>query len=43
MPAVRAAHITSGFTTPPGVGTTMARRRTPATRAGTAFISTDDG
>jgi hypothetical protein len=43
IPAVRAAASTSGFTTPPGVGTTMTRRSTPATDAGSAFIRTELG
>ena len=42
-PARRAASSTSGFSTPPGAGTHIATRPTPATRAGTAFISTEDG
>lgn len=40
---MRAASNTSGFNTPSGVGTTMAKRSTPATLAGTAFIRTEDG
>ena len=40
---VRAAASTSGFSTPPGAGTVMTRRPTPATFAGIAFISTEDG
>ncbi len=35
--------MTSGLSVPPGVGTTMTMRPTPATLAGTMFISTDDG
>ena len=35
--------MTSGLSTPSGVGTTMTMRFTPATLAGTMFISTDDG
>ena len=38
-----AAASTSGSSLPPGAGATMTRRGTPATLAGTAFISTDDG
>jgi hypothetical protein len=38
-----AASMTSGLSTPPGVGTTMTTRFTPATLAGTMFIRTDDG
>ena len=29
--------------TPPGAGTTITKRGTPATLAGTAFINTEDG
>ena len=42
-PASFAAASTSGDTAPPGAGTTMTIRGTPATRAGTAFISTEEG
>ena len=42
-PARCAAASTSGLRTPPGVGTTMTISATPATCAGIAFISTDDG
>ena len=42
-PAISAASMTSGLSTPSGVGTTMTMRSTPATLAGTMFISTDDG
>ena len=42
-PARCAAASTSGLRTPSGVGTTMTISRTPATCAGIAFISTDDG
>ena len=42
-PAISAASMTSGLSTPPGVGTTMTMRGTPATLAGTMFISTEDG
>ena len=38
-----AAASTSGSTWPPGVGTTMTMRFTPATFAGTTFISTEEG
>ena len=38
-----AAARTSGLSLPPGAGTTITRRPTPATFAGTAFISTEDG
>ena len=31
------------MSTPPGAGTTITIRGTPATLAGTAFISTDEG
>jgi len=37
------AASTSGDSRPPGAGTTITRRPTPATLAGTAFISTEDG
>jgi hypothetical protein len=43
MPARQAAASTIGFLAPSGVGTTIASSRTPATLAGIAFISTDDG
>ena len=39
----RAAASTSGLSAPPGDGTTITSRVTPATFAGTAFISTEDG
>ncbi len=42
-PAIAAAAITSAFFSPRGVGTTMTSSPTPATFAGSAFISTDDG
>lgn len=42
-PPSSAAASTSGFFTPSGVGTTITISFTPATRAGIAFISTDDG
>src|SRR5207244_5794524 len=42
-PARCAAASTSGLRMPSGVGTTRMISRTPATRAGMAFISTDDG
>ena len=42
-PAMRAAASTSGLTWPSGVGTTIANRRQPATFAGTAFITTEEG
>ena len=41
--AMRAAVTTRGSSRPSGVGTTMAMRDTPATRAGMAFISTELG
>jgi hypothetical protein len=41
-PASRAAASTSGLSLPSGDGTTITTRSTPATLAGTAFISTDD-
>jgi len=43
MPASFAAARTSGLSFPSGAGTTMTTRGTPATLAGTAFISTEDG
>ncbi len=43
LPARRAAASTSGANAPSGVGTHMAMRCTPATLAGSAFISTEDG
>ena len=43
MPAIFAAASTSGASLPSGAGTTITTRGTPATLAGTAFISTDDG
>ena len=42
-PATAAAASTSSLRTPPGVGTTITSSLTPATFAGIAFISTDDG
>src|SRR5690554_5004444 len=42
-PAIAAAASTMSFTTPSGVGTTMITSATPATFAGIAFISTEDG
>jgi hypothetical protein len=42
-PAIAAAASTIWFFTPSGVGTTMMISCTPATLAGTAFISTEDG
>ena len=38
-----AAASTSGLSLPSGVGTTMARRRQPATFAGAAFMITEEG
>src|SRR5438477_602482 len=38
-----AAASTSGLSLPSGDGTTITTRSTPATLAGTAFISTEDG
>jgi hypothetical protein len=38
-----AAASTSGLSLPSGDGTTITTRATPATLAGTAFISTEDG
>ena len=43
MPARQAAASTAGLRTPSGVGTTITSSFTPATWAGMAFISTDDG
>jgi hypothetical protein len=43
MPASRAAASTSGLSRPAGAGTTMTMRATPATLAGMAFISTEEG
>ena len=43
VPASFAAASTRGASLPSGDGTTMTTRGTPATLAGTAFISTDDG
>jgi hypothetical protein len=40
---MRAAASTSGLSSPSGAGTTMTTRFTPATLAGAAFISTEDG
>jgi len=42
-PAMQAAASTSSLTSPRGVGTTMTTSGTPATLAGMAFISTEDG
>ena len=42
-PARCAAASTSGLVLPPGVGVTTASRSTPATLAGIAFISSEDG
>ena len=42
-PARSAATSTSGLISPPGAGTAMTTRSTPATLAGTAFISTELG
>ncbi|CFM98590.1 Uncharacterised protein [Bordetella pertussis] len=42
-PAMAAAASTMGLRTPSGVGVTMISSGTPATLAGMAFISTDDG
>src|SRR4029079_14917130 len=42
-PATCAAASTSGLRAPPGVGTTITMSATPATCAGIAFISTDEG
>ena len=42
-PAMEAAAITNGFKLPPGVGATIVTSGTPATFAGIAFISTDEG
>ena len=42
-PAIAAAASTIGLRTPSGVGTTITSSPTPATLAGMAFISTDDG
>ncbi len=41
--ARRAAASTISLSTPPGVGTTMTSSGTPATLAGMAFMSTDEG
>jgi hypothetical protein len=38
-----AAASTIGLSTPRGAGTTMTMRGTPATFAGIAFISTEEG
>ena len=43
IPTSSAAARTSGLRTPPGAGTVMTNRSTPATLAGIAFISTEDG
>ena len=42
-PARRAAASTSGLILPPLAGVTITMRATPATLAGMAFISTEDG
>ena len=42
-PVIAAAANTRGFFSPPGVGTTMMSSPTPATLAGIAFMSTDEG
>ena len=42
-PAIAAAASTGAATRPPGAGTAIAMRPTPAIRAGTAFISTELG
>ena len=42
-PARSAATSTSGLMSPPGAGTAITMRSTPATLAGTAFISTELG
>src|SRR5216684_8935286 len=42
-PAIAAAASTSGLRSPEGVGTAMTSSPTPATFAGSAFISTEDG
>ena len=42
-PVTAAAANTNGFFSPRGVGTTMISSPTPATLAGTAFITTLDG
>ena len=42
-PASRAAASTAGSSSPRGAGTVITTSPTPATRAGIAFISTDDG
>ena len=41
--SVSVAMLPSGTEPPSGVGTTITSSDTPATRAGSAFISTDDG
>ena len=43
MPARRAAASTSGLIFPPLAGVTITMRSTPATLAGMAFISTEEG
>ncbi|GBE48006.1 hypothetical protein BMS3Bbin12_01175 [bacterium BMS3Bbin12] len=42
-PAIAAAASTSGLSAPSGAGTAMTISDTPATRAGTALISTEEG
>jgi hypothetical protein len=42
-PARLAAASTSGLIVPPDAGVTITIRATPATLAGMAFISTEDG
>ena len=42
-PAMAAAASTSSLASPPGVGTTMISSSTPATLAGMAFMSTEEG
>jgi hypothetical protein len=42
-PAICAAASTSGLTSPLGVGVTTTSRSTPATLAGMAFISSEEG
>ncbi len=42
-PAIAAAASTRWLTSPSGIGTAMTNSGTPATLAGTAFISTDEG
>ena len=42
-PAICAAASTRSLRSPRGVGTTITSSETPATRAGSAFINTEDG